>query len=155
MAPLLAVVPVDQMWVDANLREVNLRNIRIGQPVELTSDMYGHSVKYHGKVVGLNPGTGSVFSILPPQNATGNWIKIIQRIPVKISLDPKEVADHPLVLGLTMTTKIDTHSRNGLRLPAASDSKPIYETDVYADELAGADEMIQKIIQENYDHQSY
>ncbi|HEY5259025.1 MAG TPA: efflux RND transporter periplasmic adaptor subunit [Rhabdochlamydiaceae bacterium] len=155
MAPLLAVVPVDQMWVDANLREVNLRNIRIGQPVELTSDMYGHSVKYHGKVVGLNPGTGSVFSILPPQNATGNWIKIIQRIPVKISLDPKEVADHPLVLGLTMTTKIYTHCRKGLRLPAASEPKPIYETDVYADELTGADELIQKIIQANYDNRSY
>jgi membrane fusion protein (multidrug efflux system) len=117
--------------------------------------MYGRSVKYHGKVVGLNPGTGSVFSILPPQNATGNWIKIIQRIPVKISLDPKEVADHPLVLGLTMTTKIDTHSRKGLQLPKASDSKPIYETDVYADELAGVDEMIREIIQDNYDNQSY
>lgn len=154
-APLLALVPIDQMWVDANLREVNLKNIRIGQPVELTADMYGHSVKYHGKVVGLNPGTGSVFSILPPQNATGNWIKIIQRIPVKISLDPKEVADYPLVLGLTMATKIDTHNRNGLRLPAASAPQPIYKTDVYADELAGADEMIREIIQENYDNRSY
>ena len=115
-APLLALVPVDEMWVDANFREVSLKHVRIGQPVELISDMYGGSVKFKGKVVGLNPGTGSVFSILPPQNASGNWIKIIQRVPVKISLEAKEVAAYPLMLGLSMTVEIDTHTHG----PSAS-----------------------------------
>src|SRR5690606_677718 len=92
---LLAIVHLDQLWVDANFREVQLKNLRIDQPVKVTSDMYGSEVVYHGKVYGLNPGTGSVFSVLPPQNATGNWIKIIQRVPVRISLDPEEIKKKP------------------------------------------------------------
>jgi membrane fusion protein (multidrug efflux system) len=147
--PLLSLVPLDQIWVDANFREVSLKNMRIGQPVELFSDMYGRSTKYHGKVVGLNPGTGSVFSVLPPQNATGNWIKIVQRVPVKISLDPKEVEQNPLVLGLSVIATTNTTERGGLQLPKLSAPEPIYDTQVYTDELAGADEMIDSIVKEN------
>jgi membrane fusion protein (multidrug efflux system) len=147
--PLLSLVPLDQIWVDANFREVSLKNLRIGQPVELYSDMYGRWKKFHGRVIGLNPGTGSVFSILPPQNATGNWIKIVQRVPVKISLNPEELKAYPLVLGLSMTAKIDTHGRSGQRLPHASESKPIYSSDVYAKELEGVDALIDEVIAEN------
>lgn len=147
--PLMALVPIEQMWVDANFREVSLKYLRIGQPVKLVSDMYGGDMPYQGHVVGLNPGTGSVFSILPPQNATGNWIKIIQRVPVKISLDPTELKEHPLVLGLSMTVTVDTHDRSGLQLPHASAAKPIYASDVYTNELDGVDEIINQIISDN------
>jgi membrane fusion protein (multidrug efflux system) len=128
---------------------VSLKNLRIGQPVELFSDMYGKSAKFHGHVVGLNPGTGSVFSVIPPQNATGNWIKIVQRVPVKISLDPKELARRPLVLGLSMTATIDTQKRTGLQLPMPSEKTPIYSSNVYEDELNGVNEMIEEIVLKN------
>lgn len=147
--PLMALVPLDQIWVDANFREVSLKYFRIGQPVELFSDMYGRSLKFHGRLVGLNPGTGSIFSILPPQNATGNWIKIVQRVPVKISLDPEEVRRYPLVLGLSMTATVDTHKRNGLQLPTVSTEKPLYFTETYERELEGVEEMIYQIIADN------
>jgi len=147
--PLLSIVPLDQIWVDANFREVSLKNLRIGQPVELFSDMYGRWKTFHGRIVGLNPGTGSVFSILPPQNATGNWIKIVQRVPVKISLNAEELKAHPLILGLSMTAKVDTHGRSGLRLPEGSETKPIYSSDVYDKELEGVDALIEKVIIEN------
>ena len=147
--PLLAIVPLEQIWVDANFREVQLKNFRLGQPVTMFSDMYGRRIEYHGTLVGLNPGTGSVFSILPPQNATGNWIKIIQRVPVKVSLDSQELKAHPLVLGLSMTVTVDTHSLSGLRLPEQAPSKPLYETNVYDDELDGVDQLIEHIIAEN------
>lgn len=146
---LMSLVPLDQIWVDANYREVDLKNLRIGQTVHLESDMYGDEIIYHGKIIGLNPGTGSVFSILPPQNASGNWIKIIQRIPVKISLDMEEVKKFPLILGLSMTAKAFTHDRSGPRLSQTSVKKPIYQTNVYAQELNGVDEMIRKIIADN------
>ncbi len=147
--PLIALVPLEQIWVDANFREVDLKHMRIGQPVSLFSDMYGRRKKFHGKVVGLNPGTGSIFSILPPQNATGNWIKIVQRVPVKISLDPQEIKKRPLILGLSMTATVDTHDRSGERLPSTAPLQPIYQTNVYKDELAGAFELIEKIVSEN------
>lgn len=147
--PLMALVPLEEIWVDANFREVELKNLRIGQPVELFADMYGHNTLFHGRVAGLNPGTGSVFSILPPQNATGNWIKIIQRVPVKINLNAEELREHPLVLGLSMTVHVNTHNRSGQRLPEASRDCPIYQTDVYVDELCGVDEMIDEIITQN------
>jgi membrane fusion protein (multidrug efflux system) len=147
--PLLSLVPLDEIWVDANFREVSLKNLRIGQPVELFSDMYGRWKKFHGQVVGLNPGTGSVFSVLPPQNATGNWIKIVQRVPVKIALNPEELKTEPLVLGLSMTAKIDTHERSGLRLPQSAAPKPIYRSEVYEEELRGVDELIEAVISTN------
>lgn len=146
---LMSLVPVDQIWVDANYREVDLKNLRIGQSVHLKSDMYGSAILYHGKIVGLNPGTGSVFSIIPPQNASGNWIKIIQRIPVKISLDMEEIKKFPLMLGLSMTATADTHDRSGPRLAETTTQKPIYQTNVYRQELNGVDEMIRKIIGDN------
>jgi membrane fusion protein (multidrug efflux system) len=117
--------------------------------VELFSDMYGRRKKFHGRIVGLNPGTGSVFSILPPQNATGNWIKIVQRVPVKISLSAEELKAYPLILGLSMTAKVDTHGRSGLRLPQGTETKPIYSSDVYEKELEGVDALIEKVIIEN------
>ncbi|HEX6833550.1 MAG TPA: HlyD family efflux transporter periplasmic adaptor subunit, partial [Rudaea sp.] len=99
--PLLAIVPMDQLWVDANFKEAELRNIRIGQPVEVTTDIYGGAVEYHGRVVGLGAGTGSAFSLLPAQNASGNWIKVVQRVPVRIAFDRNDLAKHPLRIGLS------------------------------------------------------
>lgn len=106
-APLMAVVPVNAVYVDANFKEVQLEKVRIGQPVTLTSDLYGGGVKFHGRVVGLSGGTGSAFSLIPAQNASGNWIKVVQRLPVRVALDPKELAEHPLRVGLSMKAKID------------------------------------------------
>jgi membrane fusion protein (multidrug efflux system) len=106
-APLMAVVPIQQAYVDANFKEGQLRKVRVGQPVVLTSDLYGGGVKYHGRVVGFSGGTGSAFAVIPAQNATGNWIKVVQRVPIRISLDPKELAEYPLRVGLSMTAKID------------------------------------------------
>lgn len=105
--PLLSIVPLSQVHVDANFKEVQLRNVKIGQPVELQADIYGKVVKYHGKVVGFSGGTGSAFAIIPAQNATGNWIKVVQRLPVRIALDPKELEQHPLQVGLSMKATID------------------------------------------------
>lgn len=146
---LMSLVPIDQIWVDANYRETDLSNLRVGQPVHLISDMYGKKIHYRGKIVGLNPGTGSIFSILPPQNASGNWIKIIQRIPVKVSLEPEQIKKFPLMLGLSMTVTTFTHDRSGTRLPNAMCEKPIYQTNIYDFELDGVDEMIDQIIAEN------
>ncbi len=147
--PLLSIVPLDQIWVDANFREVQLKNFRIGQHVTMFSDMYGRRVEYHGQLVGLNPGTGSVFSILPPQNATGNWIKIIQRIPVKIAFDDEELRRNPLVLGLSMTVTVDIHNIHGDQLPSQAPIQALYQTTIYDDELEGVDELIEEIIAEN------
>ncbi|MEX8505814.1 efflux RND transporter periplasmic adaptor subunit [Leptothrix ochracea] len=106
-APLMAVIPLDQVWVEANFKEVQLRQMRLGQPVHLRSDLYGNPVEYHGKVVGLGAGTGAAFALLPSQNATGNWIKVVQRVPVRIALEPKELLEHPLRLGLSMEVSVD------------------------------------------------
>ena len=106
-APLLTIVPLDQLWVEANFKESELRDIRVGQPATVEADMYGSKVEFHGKVLGLSAGTGSAFSLLPAQNASGNWIKVVQRVPVRIALDPKELAAHPLRVGLSATASID------------------------------------------------
>ncbi|MCX4161708.1 MULTISPECIES: HlyD family efflux transporter periplasmic adaptor subunit [Paraburkholderia] len=119
-AQLMAVVPPSQLWIEANFKEAQIRHVRIGQPVEMTADLYGSDVVFHGRVDGLAPGTGSVFSMLPPQNAAGNWIKVVQRLPVTISLDPAETAVHPLPLGVSMNVSIDTHDRNGNIASAAA-----------------------------------
>ncbi|NEX59896.1 HlyD family secretion protein [Noviherbaspirillum galbum] len=115
-APLMAIVPLDRLWVDANFKESQLREMRVGQPVTLTADVYGGKVKYDGKVVGLGAGTGSAFALLPAQNATGNWIKVVQRVPVRISLDPKQLAEHPLRIGLSMHAEVDLHDQGGAPL---------------------------------------
>ena len=112
-APLMAIVPLDQVWVDANFKEPQLATMRVGQPVTLKADLYGGKVRYHGTVAGFGAGTGSAFSLLPPQNATGNWIKIVQRVPVRIALEPKELAEHPLRIGLSMHASVDLHDQSG------------------------------------------
>ena len=108
---LMSIVPLNAVYVSANYKEAQLRKVRIGQPAVLTSDLYGRSVKYHGKVVGLGGGTGAAFALIPAQNATGNWIKVVQRLPVRIALDPKELAAHPLRVGLSMNVDIDVSKR--------------------------------------------
>jgi len=119
-APLFAVVPLDQLWADVNFKEDQLHRIRIGQPVTIESDFYGSAVEFHGKVVGVSAGTGAVFSQLPPQNASGNWIKIVQRLPVRVSLDAKELAEHPLRVGLSLHADVDTRDMSGAALASAA-----------------------------------
>lgn len=129
--PLMAVVPLDQVWVDANFKEAQLAGMRAGQPVALTADIYGRKIVYHGKVSGFGAGTGAAFALLPAQNASGNWIKIVQRVPVRIALDPGELAAHPLQIGLSMQAEVDTHDRDGVRLPQVAQAAPVYQTDVF------------------------
>jgi membrane fusion protein (multidrug efflux system) len=145
--PLMAIVPLDGVWVDANYKESQLRNMRIGQPVTLTADVYGGKVKYHGRVVGFSAGTGSAFASLPAQNATGNWIKIVQRLPARIQLDQKELQAHPLRIGLSMDVDVDTRDDTGPQLGAATNTS--YRTDVFAEYGAQADAEIEKIIAQN------
>ena len=148
-ATLMAVVPLDQVWVDANFKEPQLAQMRLGQPVTLTADLYGSNIVYHGKVAGFGAGTGSAFSLLPAQNATGNWIKIVQRVPVRVALDPRELAAHPLQVGLTMKAEVDVRNNEGERLPQLTSNAAAYSTDVFhsTDELADA--RVQAIIAAN------
>ncbi|OON62830.1 HlyD family secretion protein [Massilia sp. KIM] len=145
-APLMAIVPLDQMWVTANLKETQLHDVRIGQPVTVTADAYGRKVTFHGRVAGQEAGTGSAFAQVPAQNATGNWIKVVQRVPVRIALDPREVARNPLRLGLSMKVEIDTSRRDGPTLMGAGSSRHRYETAVYAAEDVGAEEAVQRAL---------
>ena len=127
---LLAVVPLTQLWVDANFKEDQLGVLRLDQPVTLTADLYGDGVVYNGRVRGIGAGTGASFALLPPQNASGNWIKIVQRVPVRIALDGSELRDHPLRLGLSMRVTVDTHDRSGAVL--AREAAPTAQvTNVY------------------------
>ena len=150
-APLLAIVPLNALWVDANFKEVQLSHMRIGQPVEVRSDTYGSDVTFHGKVLGLAAGTGAAFALLPSQNASGNWIKIVQRVPVRIALDPKELEAHPLRIGLSMQIKVDVANDGGTSLTQNGPVRdaPAYETKVFdqADRESAA--VIAKIIAEN------
>lgn len=145
---LLTIVPLSDLWVDANFKETQLQDIRVGQSVEVSTDIYSH-VTYHGKVVGFNAGTGSAFSLLPAENATGNWIKVVQRLPVRIALDPNELKQHPLMIGLSADVKVDTHNRSGTMLQTQVSNKPLMSTDVYEREVNEADEKAQEIIQAN------
>ncbi|MGE0197757.1 MAG: efflux RND transporter periplasmic adaptor subunit [Simkaniaceae bacterium] len=147
--PLLAIIPLNELWVDANFKETQLAKVRIGQAVRMTSDIYGGGVVFQGKVVGINPGTGSVFSALPPQNATGNWIKIVQRVPVRVSLDPQQLKKNPLWLGLSMDVKVDIHDTQGEMLSEERRVAPLYQTKVYSEQERGVDLLIEKIIREN------
>ncbi len=147
--PLMAVIPLDELWVDANFKETKLSHMRIGQSVKLTADMYGGSVVFHGKVVGMNPGTGSVFSALPPQNATGNWIKIVQRVPVRVSLDAEQLKKFPLWLGLSMEVTVDIHDTSGERLAEVPRTSPLYKTPIYKRQEKGAKRIVERVIREN------
>jgi len=148
-APLMAIVPLDQVWVDANFKEPQLAGMRVGQPVTLNADLYGSRVEYHGKVAGFGAGTGSAFALLPAQNATGNWIKVVQRVPVRIAFDERELAAHPLQIGLSMQVEVDTHDRRGDRLPQFARSVPAYATDVFGSLDSIADERVKTIIAAN------
>ncbi|MDR5882053.1 HlyD family efflux transporter periplasmic adaptor subunit [Caballeronia sp. LZ032] len=146
-APLMAIVPLDGVWVDANFKEVQLAHMRIGQPVTLTADAYGSKVKYHGHVEGFSAGTGAAFAVLPAQNATGNWIKVVQRLPVRIRLDQRELNAHPLRIGLSMQTEVETRDRSGTQLGAATTTS--YKTDVFSRYGEEADAEIERIIADN------
>jgi membrane fusion protein (multidrug efflux system) len=145
--PLMAIVPLDGVWVDANFKEVQLAHMRIGQPVTLTADAYGSKVKYHGHVEGFSAGTGAAFAVLPAQNATGNWIKVVQRLPVRIRLDQRELDAHPLRIGLSMQTEVETRDQSGTQLGAASTTS--YRTDVFSHYGAEANAEIERIIAGN------
>ncbi len=146
---LIALVPLNRVWLDANFKETELPDVRIGQPAELVSDFYGGGVVFHGRVLGLAPGTGSAFALLPPQNATGNWVKIVQRVPVRIALDPAELRAHPLRVGLSMYVTIDTHDRTGPQLMQVPNSAPIAATSIYEQDLRAADALVAQIIADN------
>ncbi len=147
--PLMSVVALGAPWVDANFKEVQLRTIRIGQAATLTADVYGKKVEYQGTVIGLGAGTGAAFSLLPAQNATGNWIKVVQRVPVRIALDPAQVSAHPLRIGLSMEVTVDVKSQEGKSLAEGAQAASSVQTDVY-DLLDGqATAEIQRVIANN------
>ncbi|MFS2221928.1 multidrug efflux MFS transporter periplasmic adaptor subunit EmrA [Pantoea sp. B65] len=147
--PLLAVVPAKNLWIDANFKETQLADVRIGQPATVISDIYGDDVEYHGKVVGLDMGTGSAFSLLPAQNATGNWIKVVQRLPVRIELDAAEIDKHPLRIGLSTLVKVDTQNKEGTVLANSVRQSPAYESNALALDLAPVNQLISDIIRAN------
>ncbi|WP_307589243.1 HlyD family secretion protein [Variovorax boronicumulans] len=147
--PMMSIVPLHQLWVDANFKEVQLRNIRIDQPVKLTADVYGKKVEYTGKVAGLGVGTGAAFALLPAQNATGNWIKVVQRVPVRIALDPEQLKANPLRIGLSMDAEIDITQKTGKMLADAPRSTAFAQTQVYSQLDRGADAEVERIVAAN------
>lgn len=147
--PLMAVIPLDEVWIDANFKETQLNRMRIGQSVEIESDLYGGGVKFTGSVDSLGVGTGSAFSLLPAQNASGNWIKIVQRVPVRIRLSPAELKEHPLRIGLSMKVKVDLHDQSGPVLAQQPPKQPLFSTEVYRAQLAAADALIEQLIHAN------
>lgn len=148
-APLMAVIPANEMWIDANFKETQLANMRIGQSATVVTDFYGDDVVYQGKVVGLDMGTGSAFSLLPAQNATGNWIKVVQRLPVRIALEPKQLAEHPLRIGLSTTVRVDTANPEGLVLAQSVRKDPAFVTDALSLDLAPVNQVISDIVHAN------
>lgn len=148
-SPLMVVVPADQIWVDANFKETQLANMRIGQLATVISDFYGSNVTYTGKVAGLDMGTGSAFSLLPAQNATGNWIKVVQRLPVRIELDPQQIAEHPLRIGLSMRVTVDTANKEGNVLADKKRETTAYQTNVLTYDMKPVDDLITTIIKAN------
>ncbi|QTH12550.1 efflux RND transporter periplasmic adaptor subunit [Pseudomonas corrugata] len=146
---LMAVIPLDQLWIDANFKETQLRDMRIGQPVEIETDLYGSDVKYSGTIDSLGAGTGSAFALLPAQNATGNWIKIVQRVPVRIHVNAQELAKHPLRVGLSTEVSVNLRDQSGPVLAQQPPQKASFSTQVYDRQLADADAMITRLIHEN------
>lgn len=146
---LMSVVPIDQVWVNANFKESQIEDLRIGQRVKLRADAYSHDLIFHGTIAGLEAGTGSAFSLMPAQNATGNWIKVTQRVPVRILLDPDEVAANPLRLGLSMRVSVDTSDLGGGVLNHRAPALPSYSTDIFKNELKDANAVVEQVISEN------
>ena len=147
--PMMSIIPLDQLWVDANLKEVQLRNIRIGQPVKLTADLYGKKVEYNGRVAGLGMGTGAAFALLPAQNATGNWIKVVQRVPVRVALDAAQLKQNPLRVGLSMEATVDVSNKDGKMLADAPREQSQSQTNVYEALDNGAAQAVSQIIAAN------
>ncbi len=147
-APLMAIVPLRQIWIEANFKEDQLQGMGLGQPAVLESDLYGGTVEFHGKVAGMSPGTGSVFTLLPPQNASGNWIKIVQRLPVRIALDAAELEKHPLRVGLSMKVTVDT-TKPGAPIAQAGSAPTRFETHVYDADEQAVDKLIRGIVKAN------
>ncbi len=152
--PLMVIVPPDQIWIEANFKEVQFTNMRLGQPVKLISDFYADSVTYQGRITGIDMGTGSAFSILPAQNATGNWIKVVQRLPVRIELDPKQLVLNPLRIGLSMQATVDTRENTGTTLAAKTPQRVMYQTDVLSFNNHEIDEIIEQIIKNNANNEN-
>ncbi|MGE8145397.1 efflux RND transporter periplasmic adaptor subunit [Pseudomonas frederiksbergensis] len=146
---LMAVIPLDQLWIDANFKETQLRDMRIGQPVDIEADLYGSDVKFSGTIDSLGAGTGSAFALLPAQNATGNWIKIVQRVPVRIHVNAEELAKHPLRVGLSTQVDVNLHDQSGPVLAQQPPQKASFSTNVYDRQLAEADAMITQLIHDN------
>ena len=146
---LMSVIPLKQVWVDANFKEVQLRKIRLNQPVKLTADVYGKKVEYHGTVAGLGAGTGAAFALLPAQNATGNWIKVVQRVPVRVALDPNEIAANPLRVGLSMDAEVDVSKQEGKTLADAPRTTPVAQSQAGNDVDGGADAEVRRVIMAN------
>jgi len=146
---LMAVIPLDQLWIDANFKETQLRDMRIGQPVDIEADIYGSDVKYNGTVDSLGAGTGSAFALLPAQNATGNWIKIVQRVPVRIHVNAEELAKHPLRVGLSTVVNVNLRDQSGPVLAQQPAQKASFSTNVYDRQLGEADTLIARLIHDN------
>lgn len=148
--PLMAVAALGSVWIEANFKETQLTHLRLGQPVEIQADIYGSKVKYQGKIDSLGMGTGSAFSLLPAQNATGNWIKVTQRVPVRVNLqDPGQLQQHPLRLGLSVSATVDTHQRDGALLAAAPRHAPVQQTSIFSQQLQAADALVASTITAN------
>ncbi|EHL29888.1 efflux RND transporter periplasmic adaptor subunit [Legionella drancourtii] len=148
---LMSVIPLNQIWVNANFKETQLKNIRIGQPVNLTSDLYGNSVVFHGKIVGLPGAAGNTFALLPPENLSGNWIKIVQRLPVRVALNPDELKKYPLRVGLSLEATADLSDQSGAYVNAPDIESPRYTTNIFQKEELGVKELITHIIATNMD----
>ncbi len=146
---LMAVIPLDQLWIDANFKETQLRDMRIGQPVDIEADLYGSDVKFSGTIDSLGAGTGSAFALLPAQNATGNWIKIVQRVPVRIHINAEELAKHPLRVGLSTQVDVNLRDQSGPVLAQQPPQKASFSTNVYDRQLAEAEAMITQLIHDN------
>ena len=148
---LLSIIPLDQIWVNANFKETQVKKMRIGQKARVISDLYGSSVVFHGEIVGLPGAAGNAFSLLPPENLSGNWIKIVQRLPVRIKLDANELKKHPLRIGLSLEVTVDVSDQSGLLVPTSSEGAPHYATDIFKKEERGVQELIAHIIANNLD----
>jgi membrane fusion protein (multidrug efflux system) len=146
---LMTVIPLNSLWVDANFKEVQLRHIRIGQPVQVRSDLYGGSYIFHAHVKGMSAGTGAAFALLPAQNASGNWIKVVQRVPVRIQIDDADLVRSPLRVGLSATVTVDTTDRHGPVLAMEAADKPVGDTQVYLQDLDKANAEADAIVHRN------
>jgi len=146
---LMTVIPLNALWVDANFKEVQLRHLRIGQPAQVRSDLYGGSFIFHGHVKGMSAGTGAAFALLPAQNASGNWIKVVQRVPVRIQIDDNDLVKAPLRVGLSATVTVDTTNRDGPVLSMNTADTPVGDTQVYTQDLDKASAEADAVVRRN------